>query len=648
MAKVEANKTYVGVVEDNSDPKRLGRVRVRVLDVFDNLKVEDIPWATSWKDLNGNVVNIPEKGKVLLVVFDQGDEYKPEYISADHYNANLEKKLTSLSASDYISMKSLLFDHKTQVYVNDKEGLKLDHKYNNVNITENSIDFNLKDNNRHVNIGDATAGQQAILGNHWMDWFDEFVDNLMGNNGGPYLGNLGAPVVTNPAMIQVLMKYKAKRDPVFLSHHVNIVDNDKVSTVRNTHREDNPQLGDAWNSTKVENNLTKKTDENFKPVEGPKQEYDDKHVEPPINTPVTPVPPTGGTAAGGTASAQVTTTTPSSPDTPAANTNPVKEPLSSPTSNPKIDKMIKFLKSKKYNVYEDKGVLNLVSMQSVSKDSGEVSNKFDDTLYMFFKNESGNWELLEYQVSTMPGFVPKTSSLPDGVGMLALGQYVDQLKLDTYIVDGTTTPKKEDKCLKIGECVIHINDSTDKYNYKSNTIKAKSIVLIHRSSNGIADYVFNYSGGAHVFKNSTQYDQFIDFCDKQVKLSNKAVFTYTLCKQSEFDSFVPVDETEATKANNTTTELPNNPAINWEVGKTVDKGSLVDNKIRVDWIITNDTEPGHYKSRLDYGYISGTENVDVRDTYGQAWEIDEDIDSDRLVKILKFRAQEKFDSLKDS
>jgi hypothetical protein len=649
MAKVEANKTYVGVVEDNYDPKRLGRVKVRVLDVFDNLKVEDIPFATSWKDLNGNVVNIPEKGKVLLVVFDQGDEYKPEYISADHYNANLEKKLTSLSTSDYISMKSLLFDHKTQVYVNDKEGLKLDHKYNNVNITENSIDFNLKDNNRHVNIGDATAGQQAILGNHWMDWFDEFVDNLMGNNGGPYLGNLGAPVVTNPAMIQVLMKYKAKRDPVFLSHHVNIVDNDKVSTVRNTHREDNPQLGDAWNSTKVENNLTKKTNEDFKPVEGPKQEYDDKHVEPAINTPVTPVPPTGGTAAGGsTASAQVATATPSSPDTPVANTNPVKEPLSSPTSNPKIDKMIKFLKSKKYNVYEDKGILNLVSMQSVSKDSGEVSNKFDDTLYMFFKNESGNWELLEYQVTTMPGFVPKTSSLPDGVGMLALGQYVDQLKLDTYIVDGTTTPKKTDKCLKIGECVIHINDSTDKYNYKSNTIKAKSIVLIHRSSNGIADYVFNYSGGAHVFKNSTQYDQFIDFCDKQVKLSNKAVFTYTLCKQSEFDSFVPVDETETTKANNTTTELPNNPAINWEVGKTVDKGSLVDNKIRVDWIITNDTEPGHYKSRLDYGYISGTENVDVRDTYGQAWEIDEDIDSDRLVKILKFRAQEKFDNLKDS
>jgi hypothetical protein len=61
-------------------------------------------------------------------------------------------------------MKSL-FDHKTQVYVNDKEGLKIDHKYNNVNIT-GQLSINLKDNNAHVNIGDATAGQQAILGNN--------------------------------------------------------------------------------------------------------------------------------------------------------------------------------------------------------------------------------------------------------------------------------------------------------------------------------------------------------------------------------------------------------------------------------------------------------------------------------------------------
>lgn len=37
---VEANKTYVGVVEDNNDPEKIGRVKVRVMDVFDELELE--------------------------------------------------------------------------------------------------------------------------------------------------------------------------------------------------------------------------------------------------------------------------------------------------------------------------------------------------------------------------------------------------------------------------------------------------------------------------------------------------------------------------------------------------------------------------------------------------------------------------------
>ena len=84
------------------------------MDVFDDLKIEDVPWATPWKDLNGNGSNIPDKGKVVITVFDQGDVYKPEFIFSDHYNINLENKLKSLSDSDYLSMKSLIFDHKTQ------------------------------------------------------------------------------------------------------------------------------------------------------------------------------------------------------------------------------------------------------------------------------------------------------------------------------------------------------------------------------------------------------------------------------------------------------------------------------------------------------------------------------------------------------
>ena len=47
------------------------------------------------------------------------------YIYSEFYNINLEKKLKSLSGKNYTSMKSVLFDHKSQIYVNDEEGLKL-------------------------------------------------------------------------------------------------------------------------------------------------------------------------------------------------------------------------------------------------------------------------------------------------------------------------------------------------------------------------------------------------------------------------------------------------------------------------------------------------------------------------------------------
>lgn len=270
--KVVSGKTYIGIVEDNIDPDKLGRIKIRVLDVFDEAKIEEIPFATPWKDLGGSQISIPEKGKVVMVVFEQGDPYKPEYISTEHWNVNLENKLKSLSDSDYLSMKSLIFDHKTQIYSNDTEGLKLDHKWNNINIKSNGINLNLKDNNMMLNIGDEAANQQAILGNHFLDWFDEFVTTLLSNTA--FLGNLGGPILTNPALIRVLTKYQSLKDPMFLSHHVNIVDNNKVTSVKIEPRQETAQNGDVWTSTKTQNTVTTTTNETNKPTTGDKQQYD--------------------------------------------------------------------------------------------------------------------------------------------------------------------------------------------------------------------------------------------------------------------------------------------------------------------------------------------------------------------------------------
>ena len=44
------------------------------------------------------------------------------------------------------------------------------------------------------------------------------------------------------------------------------------------------------------------------------------------------------------------------------------------------------MQSKKYLTYDTIGYLNIVALQSTKKDNGEVSNKFDDTLNVFYKN----------------------------------------------------------------------------------------------------------------------------------------------------------------------------------------------------------------------------------------------------------------------
>jgi hypothetical protein len=503
--QVSPGKTYIGVVEDNKDPNKDGKVKVRVLDIYDEQSIEDIPWASPWKDLTGGQFSIPELGKVVIVVFDQGDMYKPEYIFTEHWNVNLENKLKSLSDSDYLSMKSLIFDHKTQIYSNDSEGLKIDHKFNNINIKDNSINLNLKDNNMMINIGDSTADQQMILGNNWMDWFDQFIESLMNNMA--FLGNAGAPVLASPEFIRILTKYKSDKDPKFLSHHVNVVNNDKVSTVKNSNREETAQAGDTWKSTKKENTVTTVSNETNQPVEGNKPPYDDKFSEPPTDVP------------------GVSTSDPIV----LKNIDPLPD-KSSIQSNKDIEKIIWFMNSKGYKVYDGFNELNIVAIRD--KDNGDVTNKFDDILYIFYRNQSGNMELVEYKITTVPGLIPNKIELPKNVSILRLGQYVEQLKMDTYGGDDNH------RCLSFDSCAVHRNTELDFYDWDSPTEIGNFAISIHRTSDpSSSENVYNYSEGSQVFKNRNQYDQFIKLCDDQVKNAKKELFTYTIFSKSEFDKY---------------------------------------------------------------------------------------------------------------
>ena len=77
-------KKWTGIVVNNADPDKLGRVQIKIYGFYDDLAMSNIPWAVpdiqSWTSTKGNVV-VPELNTILRGYFDNGDEMKPVYDS---------------------------------------------------------------------------------------------------------------------------------------------------------------------------------------------------------------------------------------------------------------------------------------------------------------------------------------------------------------------------------------------------------------------------------------------------------------------------------------------------------------------------------------------------------------------------------------
>lgn len=89
------SKDYVGTVEDNKDPEKIGRCRIRVHGLYDDIPVEDLPWATPAFSIPFGVKGcfiVPEVGTTISVEFDDGDLYEPKYTAKvlDERNLNFE------------------------------------------------------------------------------------------------------------------------------------------------------------------------------------------------------------------------------------------------------------------------------------------------------------------------------------------------------------------------------------------------------------------------------------------------------------------------------------------------------------------------------------------------------------------------------
>ncbi len=122
----------LGEIVDINDPLKQGRARIRVFGFFEDLEIEDIPWAEQSYSLSfssargsGNIT-IPRLGSVVTVYFDGSNYYKIYYGSEMETSPDLLAEI----ADSYEGAQSLMYDTDAQpgplkIFYTRKKGLTI-------------------------------------------------------------------------------------------------------------------------------------------------------------------------------------------------------------------------------------------------------------------------------------------------------------------------------------------------------------------------------------------------------------------------------------------------------------------------------------------------------------------------------------------
>jgi hypothetical protein len=153
MATVEdlRSRIWLGPVVDNNDPEQLGRCRIKVYTLFDDLEDDQVPWAfpvtnNSFAGGAGGFgsISIPKVGAIVRVQFSEGNLYSPEYYGIQTINRAMQADL----ADSYLNSHVLAYDEDEQMKVlyTPSIGLELFHKDSHITINpDSSITIEHKD-----------------------------------------------------------------------------------------------------------------------------------------------------------------------------------------------------------------------------------------------------------------------------------------------------------------------------------------------------------------------------------------------------------------------------------------------------------------------------------------------------------------------
>ncbi len=173
-----------------------------------------------------------------------------------------------------------------------------------------------------------------------------------------------------------------------------------------------------------------------------------------------------------------------------------------------------------YKIYSRPFELNIVGIRANST----VPNSFDDTLNIFYKNSSGDWQHHRCPATTDPGtFWLRNLMNPQGTAILKQGQYIGSHGIGMH--RGKYLALTQKRPLTVirdydRDAILDFNNGKEQTGIFG--------INIHRASiNGTTKFVEKHSAGCQVFANINDFNLMMQLAQRHKQLYGND-FTYTL------------------------------------------------------------------------------------------------------------------------
>jgi hypothetical protein len=184
----------------------------------------------------------------------------------------------------------------------------------------------------------------------------------------------------------------------------------------------------------------------------------------------------------------------------------------------------KALEAKNY-AWFDNGLqynVNIIGVRS----SSPTPNAFNDVLVLCYRDESDNWILKDYPITTKPGLTQLNNpSNSKGVAILKPDQYRSAYKI------GFHQNKYKALVQRKGKVTVYRDNDKDSQFDLDVTDEGFFGINIHKA--GIdSSQVNEWSAGCQVFKKSSDFDEFMNIVEKSSEKYGNS-FTYTLIEEKD-------------------------------------------------------------------------------------------------------------------